>query len=118
MFSLIGSLAWAQASEGGPDALPTPQLRATRMLQEALPAVTTPVYIEADRLSGQNGLQSQFEGKVELRRAGSTLRADLLQYDHLSDLARVQGHVALNRAGNTYTGEQGELPRVAVGAGQ
>ena len=109
MFSLIGSLAWAQASEGGPDALPTPQLRATRMLQEALPAVTTPVYIEADRLSGQNGLQSQFEGKVELRRAGSTLRADLLQYDHLSDLARVQGHVALNRAGNTYTGEQGEL---------
>lgn len=82
-------------------------LKASSSLQEAIPASvlqapTTFVY--GDRITGRPDIDTNVEGNAELRRAGTVIRADKLEYDATTDKAKATGNVRLNRFGDIYEG--------------
>lgn len=88
------------------DAAPT-ALRPTAALPEALDNAQvqqSPVFLEGDHLQGRPEKDTVIEGAAVLRRAGTTIRADRLEYDQQTDRARATGTVRVNRAGNVYEG--------------
>ena len=107
-------LAYAQDA-GAPPASgwdAAPALRTSPLLQEKIPdAVRSqlPVFVRGDRVSGQTDLNAVIEGNAELRRGDTVIRADRLDYNVPDDLARAQGKVRINRAGNVYEGTALEL---------
>ncbi len=87
--------------------LPVPVLKTSPLLQELIPSASRgalPTFISGERLFGRPDLETVIEGKAELRRADMVIKADRLDYDQPTDLARAQGHVRINRAGNVYEG--------------
>ena len=62
-----------------------------------------------DRIEGQTDLNAVIEGNAELRRGDTVIRANRLDYNVPDDLARAQGRVRINRAGNVYEGTALEL---------
>lgn len=68
-----------------------------------------PVYLEADRLTSRTDLDAVLEGEAHLRKGGTIVRADRLEYDLPSDTARATGHVWVRRGDNTYQGPYLEL---------
>jgi LPS-assembly protein len=114
----LALLAWTlcQASpalaQGAPEALPEPALKSSPLLQEQIPQATRsalPTFISGERLFGRPDLETVIEGHAELRRADLVIKADRLDYDQPTDLARAQGHVRINRAGNVYEGPLVEI---------
>ncbi|MBV8620164.1 MAG: LPS assembly protein LptD [Curvibacter sp.] len=91
---------------------PQPHLKSSQLLQEKIPAQVRPqmpTFVTGDQISGQNELQTVVDGHGELRRADTVIRGDRLEYYQPDDLAKVRGHVYINRAGNTYQGQLLEL---------
>jgi LPS-assembly protein len=85
----------------------TPALKSSPLLQEQIPQATRsalPTFISGERLFGRPDLETVIEGHAELRRADLVIKADRLDYDQPTDLARAQGQVRINRAGNVYEG--------------
>ena len=74
---------------------------------QAAPSDAT--FLQADRISGQGQRETLMEGDASLRRPGLLIRADRLEYDQLSDLAKGTGNVRINRNGNRYEGTRGEV---------
>lgn len=68
-----------------------------------------PVLLEADRLSVRPDIDAEAEGRIELRRAGTELRADRARYDTPLDQVRATGSVVIRRDGNVYKGPLLEL---------
>ena len=68
-----------------------------------------PLVIEADRLSGRPDLETLAEGAVEFRRGPLILKADRVEYQQQSDLARATGNVEISRNGNVYRGPEVQL---------
>jgi len=102
-----GSAAQAQDTVDGH--APSLPLRGTPRLPEALPAEQvrqSPVFLEGDQLRGRPEKETVIEGDAVLRRAGTVIRADRLEYDQEADRARATGDVRVNRAGNVYEGPQ------------
>jgi len=92
--------------------LPVPELKTSPLLQEQIPSASRgalPTFISGERLFGRPDLETVIEGKAELRRADLVIKADRLDYDQPTDLARAQGHVRINRAGNVFEGPLLEL---------
>ncbi len=117
---LQAGAAQAQAAAGAteppaPDAAPAaggPRLKPSPMLREAIPRAdraTLPTFLEADRMTGQTDLESVLEGGASMRRGDTVIRGDRLQYTQPDDLARGQGNVRINRAGNVFSGPLLEL---------
>jgi LPS-assembly protein len=123
-----GGAAHAQSpapSEGqvlqAPDlAAPAPQaadaaparLKSSAMLAEQPPGgpgVELPTFVFGDRLSGRPSLETIIDGNAELRRGGSSIRADRLEYDQPSDLVKARGHVRVNSSGNLFNGPELEI---------
>ncbi len=109
--ALCGSLgAWQALAQGAtPDALP---LQATPQLSETLGPEQkrlAPVFLQGARVTGRTDLETVIEGDAVMRRADTVIRADRLEYDQSTDLARASGHVRINRAGNLYEGPLLEL---------
>lgn len=105
--SLLG--AWAHAQ---PAPLPELPLKESLRLQERIDPLTRaqlPIFITGDHISGRTDLESSIEGNAMLRKGDLVIRADRLQYDQRTDLARAQGQVSINRAGNVYKGPLLEL---------
>ena len=110
----LGVLALAcsdlsQAQTVGPPANPTASapLRMAPLLQEAIPAsvLQAPLtFVYGDSISGRPDIETKIEGHAELRRAGTVIRADRLEYDALTDKATATGNVRLNRLGDVYEG--------------
>jgi len=101
------ALARAQAQESA-----GPVLRSSPQLREDIPADARPqlpTFVTGDRISGRTDLETVVEGEAELRRGDTVIRADRLSYDHPEDLARAQGNVRINRAGNIFEGPLLEL---------
>ena len=96
------------ASTPAVDGLP---LKSTLVLDEQLPQQTSelPVFLEGDRLSGRPDLEAVVEGNVVFRKAGTVIRADRLEYDQPSDLAKASGNVRINRKGDMFEGPKLEL---------
>lgn len=87
-------------------------LKSTGLLEETVaPGQTSkvPVFVMGDRLSGRPDLDTVIEGNVVLRKAGTVIRADRMEYDQPSDQARAMGNVRINRKGDVFEGPLLEL---------
>ncbi|MDD2880761.1 MAG: LPS-assembly protein LptD [Rhodoferax sp.] len=104
---LQSSLAGAQLL--GNDPL---QLQPSPLLQEQLsPQVRSslPTFVSGQRITGRPDLETVVEGDAMLRKGDIVIKADRLEYDQPTDLAKAIGHVLVNRAGNVYEGPLLEL---------
>jgi LPS-assembly protein len=92
---------------------PSPALlRATPLLQELFDQDTRPLqptFIFGDRITGRTDLDTVIDGNAELRRSGSVMRADRIEYYQPDDLAKARGNVRLNRNGNVYEGKEAQI---------
>ena len=108
---LQGATGGAQVVQGAPEEPPVP-LKASPALQEQVDPASRgslPTFIFAERIFGRPDLETVLEGRAELRRGDLVIKADRLEYDQPSDLARASGSVLINRAGNVYEGPLLEL---------
>ena len=78
-------------------------------LAQVAPAPEAPVFLQGDRLTSRADLDATLEGDAELRKAGTIIRADRLDYDMPTDTARATGHVWVKRNGNIFQGPYLEL---------
>lgn len=105
--ALLVLIAWgasvsAQAQTDAPAVL-----RPSTALQETLPEDVqgaVPTFVAGDRLHGQTDGVVVIEGDAELRRHGTVIKADRLEFDQKSSEAKAEGHVLINRAGNRFEG--------------
>lgn len=100
--------AWAEQAAG---AAPL-TLKSSSQLQEGVSGrkrSSLPSFMRGDLVLGRPELETVIEGHAELRRGDLSIRADRLEYDQPTDLARARGNVHINRAGNIYDGTQLEL---------
>ena len=108
----VFSLAYSEiglAQSASQTAIPaaSPTLKISPLLQEAIPpaVLKAPLtFIYGDSISGRPDIDTKVEGHAELRRAGTVIRADKLEYDLLTDKAKATGNVRLNRMGDVYEG--------------
>lgn len=104
---LQSSLASAQLLGNDPLLLqPSP------LLQEQLsPQVRSslPTFVSGQRITGRPDLETVVEGEAMLRKGDIVIKADRIEYDQPTDLAKAIGHVLVNRAGNVYEGPLLEL---------
>lgn len=87
-------------------------LKPSGLLEEHLaPGQTNnvPVFVMGDRLSGRPDLETVIEGNVELRKAGTVIRADRLEYFQPTDQVKASGGVRINRKGDVFEGPLLEL---------
>ncbi len=108
---LLGTANTAWSQEGlkaNSDALP---LKSSPVLssEPAKADEAVPLFLRADRVSGVLDDVVRAEGNAELRKRGLSVKADVLSYESVSDLAEAKGNVRLFREGNLYTGPQLKL---------
>lgn len=105
---LCCSLAAAQAE---PDPALRPALRLERALGAGRPVekVETPAYVRADRMSGEMQETVRLDGRAELRREGTVVRGDHIEYTVATDEARIAGNARLFRDCTTFTGPSLQL---------
>jgi LPS-assembly protein len=97
----------AGTANGGPV-----RLRPSPLLQEKFAddiLRNQPTFIFGDRLSGRPDLDTIVDGNAELRRTGSVIRADRIEYYQPDDLAKARGNVRINREGNVYEGKEAQI---------
>ncbi len=68
-----------------------------------------PTFVQGDRITGRPELETVIDGNAELRRTGTVLRADRIEYYMPDDLAKARGKVYLNREGNIYEGIESQI---------
>jgi LPS-assembly protein len=98
--------AWAQAVTG------PARLRASPLLQESLSSDIQnqlPTFIFGDHITGRTDLDTVVDGHAEIRRSGTVLRADRIEYYPPDDLAKARGNVRMNRNGNVYQGSEAQI---------
>ncbi len=96
------ALAQIPAPQVGPG-LPSGQALSPEQARRA------PVLLQGDRLTSRTDQDATLEGDAELRKAGTIIRADRLDYDMPTDTARATGNVWVRRNGNIYQGPYLEL---------
>ncbi|MBK6324226.1 MAG: LPS-assembly protein LptD [Burkholderiales bacterium] len=82
-------------------------LKSTGLLDEQLPSTQgdkLPVFVVGDRLKGRPDLDTVIEGNVELRKAGTVIRADRIEYSQPTDQVIASGNVHINRKGDVFEG--------------
>ena len=82
-----------------------------KLLDNAPPSSRSslPTYLYGEQMSGRPDLDMVLKGGALMRRGGTGIRADQLEYIQPGDLAKAIGNVRLNRAGNVYEGPRLEL---------
>lgn len=106
------TLGQAQSGDGDDAARPGVLLRSSDMLLEALPDDAkrlAPSFISGERIEGQTDGITAVEGKAELRRHDTVIRADRLQLDQRNNEARARGNVLINRSGDRFEGPELQL---------
>ena len=87
-------------------------LQSSPLLQEQLsPQVRSslPSFVSGEHITGRPDLETVVEGEAMLRKGDIVIKADRLEYNQPTDLAKATGHVRVNRAGNVYEGPLLEL---------
>ncbi len=87
-------------------------LKSSSLLQESIPQSSRsvlPVFLFGENLSGRPDQETTVQGHAELRHGDLVIKADEMEYDPSSDLAKARGQVYINRAGNVYEGPLLEL---------
>ena len=105
------STAGAQAPDS---ALPDSalRLRSSPKLEEQIPASQRsrlPTFLYSDLITGRPDLEMVLQGRSELRRGDTVIRADRIEYYQPDDQAQAVGGVRFNRGGNVFTGPRLEL---------
>ena len=108
----VGVLAQEQAPAADvPGDVPA-NLRPSFKLEESLsPAQRSeaPTFLMGDRLSGRPDLETVVEGHAELRKPGTVIKANRLEYSAPDDRATATGDVRINRGGNVFEGPSLDL---------
>ena len=65
-----------------------------------------PITVQAQSMRGRPDFEMVAEGDAVLRRGDLSLRADLLSYDQVEDLALARGNVQIRQEGNRYGGPE------------
>jgi LPS-assembly protein len=87
-------------------------LKTSPLLQEQIaPDLrgSLPNFVSGQNITGRPDLETVVQGNAMLRRGDMVIKADRLEYDQPTDLAKASGHVLINRAGNVYEGPLLEL---------
>ncbi len=75
----------------------------------AAPGKNRPIYVDADRMAGKPGVNTEAVGNVRLRQAGLLLRADRMSYTNADDTVTAIGAVSITRNGDHYAGPEAQL---------
>ena len=87
-------------------------LQRTPLIPETIPQAERgerPSLVDGDRISGRPNLETVVEGNASLRRGDTRITADRLEYYQPDDLAKANGNVRVNQAGNVYEGPELQL---------
>jgi LPS-assembly protein len=106
------AMAQTAAATAGFEAGASMLLKPSDRLEEALPSAppgNLPVFVIGDRMSGRPDLDSVVDGNVELRKAGTVIRADRIEYFQPTDQVKAIGNVRINRKGDVFEGPLLEL---------
>ena len=101
--------AAAMPEQGSTEAL---RLKSSTVLDEQLPpeqGAKVPIFVQGDRMSGRPDLETVIEGNAVLRKAGTVIQADRLEYNQPTDQAKASGDVRINRKGDVFEGPVLEL---------
>lgn len=91
---------------------PSLTLRPSTTLQEKFDSNSRkqlPTYLQSDRLQDKTATQTDLEGNVVIRRGDLLLKADQVNYEHITDRVKATGNVTINRSGYVYQGPALEL---------
>jgi LPS-assembly protein len=107
-FACAHGQVWAQ------DALPEAvvPLQASTKLQDAIPPAQreqAPTFLFGERISGHADQETVVEGQAEMRKPGTVVHADRLEYNTQTDRAQATGNVRINRGGNVFEGSKLDL---------
>jgi LPS-assembly protein len=112
---LVVAAVAARAQDAAPDRPDSALGLKLKLQQSLLPPVSPgpdddlPIFVEADRIQGTQGLDLQADGNVVLRRRGQALFTDQLRYSFPTNEVTATGNVRLDRLGDIVTGEQAKL---------
>jgi len=67
------------------------------------------MFLMGEQLSGRPDLETIAQGQAEMRKPGTVIKADRLEYYAPDDMARANGNVRINRNGNVFEGPAMEL---------
>jgi len=104
---LQSALVVAQPSPAEPLILKTSPLLQDQIATEVRSSL--PSFVSGQQITGRTDLETVVEGNAMLRRGDIVIKADRLEYNQPTDLAKARGHVLINRAGNVYEGPLMEL---------
>lgn len=81
------------------------------MLSEQLPppGSQVPTFVFGERVSSQPDVRTVIEGRAEVRRPGTSIRADRLEIEAVTQRLKTQGPVRLSAQGNLFTGTELQL---------
>ncbi len=83
------------------------KLKASAQLQEKLPSSVlkqTPTFIFGDAMTSRPELDVVIEGNAEIRKTDTVIRAKRIEYNQVSDEAKLSGDVVVNQGGNRFWG--------------
>lgn len=111
---LLVALACAHSAVWAQDAPPEAavSLQASDKLQDAInPAQReqAPTFLFGERMSGHADQETVVEGQAEMRKPGTVVHADRLEYNNQTDRAQATGNVRINRGGNVFEGSKLDL---------
>lgn len=99
--------AGADDEDVAQDALPATPLRLSTSI--GAPNKQQPIYLDADRMAGQPGVNTQALGNVRLRQANLLMKADQLNYTDDDNTVNASGNVSVTRNGDRYSGPELQL---------
>jgi LPS-assembly protein len=111
---LLVALACTQGAVWAQDAPPeaTIPLQVSNTLQDAItPAQReqAPTFLFGERMTGHSDQETVVEGRAEMRKPGTVVHADRLEYNNQTDRAQATGNVRINRGGNVFEGTKLDL---------
>ncbi len=79
--------------------------------ENMLPSVRkqTPTFIFGDAMTSRPELDVVIEGNAEIRKTDTVIRAKRIEYNQVSDVAKLSGDVVVNQGGNRFWGPVFEL---------
>jgi LPS-assembly protein len=87
-------------------------LKPSPVLSEHLPVSVrkqTPIFIFADTVTSRPDLEAVMDGNAELRKNETVIKAKRIDYNQVTDIAKVAGDVVINQGGNRFWGTDLEL---------
>lgn len=88
------------------------QFKTSPVLGEGLPLSVrkqSPIFIFGDVMTSRPELEVVIEGNAEIRKTDTVIRAKRIEYNQVSDVAKISGDVLVNQGGNRFWGPDLEL---------